>query len=144
MDKFLNPEEFNIDELFKGKYLIPIYQRLYSWTTLEVKQLLSDIDSIYQNIKDTNIDNLDNDDYILFIGTLFIKTERNVKNTYNEYDIVDGQQRITTLTLLLMVLLNKLYTLNSDDDTVKELENYLWEKADRKRNSALQVLHLVI
>lgn len=142
MDKFLNPEEFNIDELFKGKYLIPIYQRPYSWTTLEVKQLLSDIDSIYQNIKDTNIDNLDNDDYILFIGTLFIKTERNVKNTYNEYDIVDGQQRITTLTLLLMVLLNKLYTLNSDDDTVKELENYLWKKADRKRNSALQVLTL--
>lgn len=137
MDKFLNPEEFNIDELFKGKYLIPIYQRPYSWTTLEVKQLLSDIDSIYQNIKDTNIDNLDNDDYILFIGTLFIKTERNVKNTYNEYDIVDGQQRITTLTLLLMVLLNKLYTLNSDDDTVKELENYLWKKADRKRNKCI-------
>lgn len=96
MDKFLNPEEFNIDELFKGKYLIPIYQRPYSWTTIEVNQLLSDIDNIYQNIKDSNLDDLDNDDYILFIGTLFIKTERNVKNTYNEYDIVDGQQRITT------------------------------------------------
>lgn len=142
MDKFLNPEEFNIDELFKGKYLIPIYQRPYSWTTVEVKQLLADIDEIYQNIKDSNIDDLDNDDYILFIGTLFIKTERNVKNTYNEYDIVDGQQRITTLTLLLMVLLNKLYALNSEDDTVKELENYLWKKSDRKRNHTLQVLTL--
>lgn len=142
MDKFLNPEEFNIDELFKGKYLIPIYQRPYSWTTIEVNQLLSDIDNIYQNIKDSNLDDLDNDDYILFIGTLFIKTERNVKNTYNEYDIVDGQQRITTLTLLLMVLLNKLYLINSVDDTVKELENYLWKKSDRKRNNTLRVLTL--
>lgn len=73
MDKFLNPEEFNIDELFKGKYLIPIYQRPYSWTTIEVNQLLSDIDNIYQNIKDSNLDDLDNDDYILFIRNIIYK-----------------------------------------------------------------------
>ena len=142
MDKFLNPEEFNIDELFKGKYMIPIYQRPYSWTCNEVTQLLSDIDNIYNNYKNADPLHLDNDDSILFIGTLFIKTEKNVKNTYNEYDIVDGQQRITTLTLLLMVLLNRLYILNSEDESIKDLENYLWKKLDRKRNNSLRVLTL--
>ena len=48
MDQFLTPEEWNIDNLFKGKYIIPIYQRPYSWGESEVKQLLKDIYSSYQ------------------------------------------------------------------------------------------------
>lgn len=48
MDQFLAPEEWNIDNLFKGKYIIPIYQRPYSWGESEVKQLLKDIYSSYR------------------------------------------------------------------------------------------------
>ena len=48
MDQFLTPEEWNIDNLFKGKYIIPIYQRPYSWGENEVKQLLKDIYLSYQ------------------------------------------------------------------------------------------------
>ncbi len=140
MEKFLTPEEFNIDDLFKGKYLIPIYQRPYSWGECEVKQLLKDIDYTH-NIFINSTQSV-NDDSLLFIGTLFIKADRNVKNTYTEYDIVDGQQRITTLTLILMVILNKLYRLNSDDEIVKDIENYLWKKVDRKRDKSLRVLTL--
>ena len=108
MDKFLNPEEFNIDNIFKGKYKIPIYQRPYSWGKDEVVQLLTDIEKTYNIYKRSNIENenINNEEMILFTGTLFIKTEKNIKNTYTEYDIVDGQQRITTITLILMVLLN--------------------------------------
>ena len=47
MDQFLTPEEWNIDNLFKGKYIIPIYQRPYSWGESEVKQLLKDIYSFF-------------------------------------------------------------------------------------------------
>lgn len=53
MDKFLNPEEFNIDEVFKGKYNIPIYQRPYSWRKEEVCQLLRDIQNSYCLYKKT-------------------------------------------------------------------------------------------
>ena len=50
MDKFLNPEEFNIDNIFKGKYNIPIYQHPYSLVKDEVIQLLEDIDKVYNYI----------------------------------------------------------------------------------------------
>lgn len=144
MDQFLTPEEWNIDNLFKGKYIIPIYQRPYSWGENEVKQLLKDIYSSYQlfiasQSGDTSVKN---EEMLLFTGTLFIKTNRNVKNEYTEYDIVDGQQRTTTLTLVLMILLNILTKIDSDDDAVKEIKNYLWKKVDRKNNKDARVLTL--
>jgi uncharacterized protein with ParB-like and HNH nuclease domain len=144
MDQFLTPEEWNIDNLFKGKYLIPIYQRPYSWGENEVKQLLKDIYSSYQLfIASQNGDtSVKNEEMLLFAGTLFIKTNKNVKNEYTEYDIVDGQQRTTTLTLVLMVLLNTIIKIDSDDDAVKEIKNYLWKKVDRKNNKDVRVLTL--
>ncbi len=144
MDKFLNPEEFNIDNIFKGKYSIPIYQRPYSWGKEEVIQLLNDIEKTYRLYNAANIDskNIHNEEMLLFTGTLFIKTEKNIKNTYTEYDIVDGQQRITTITLILMVLLNYFYKIESEDDAVKDIENYLWKKVDRKREKETRVLTL--
>lgn len=140
MEKFLTPEEFNIDDLFKGKYIIPIYQRPYSWGEHEVKQLLTDIDKTHDIF--INSSQSDDDDSLLFIGTLFIKADKNVKNTYTEYDIVDGQQRITTLALLFMVILNRLYKIQSEDEIVKDIENYLWKKIDRKRDKSLRFLTL--
>ena len=144
MDKFLNPEEFNIDNVFKGKYNIPIYQRPYSWQREQVTQLLKDIENSYSLYKKSNNEDLqvNNEELLLFAGTLFIKTERNVKNTYVEYDIVDGQQRITTFTLILMAILNRLYLLNSEDEVVTEIENYLWKKDGRKREKTQRVLTL--
>ena len=79
---------------------------------------------------------------LLFAGTLFMKIKRNVKNAYTEYDIVDGQQRITTIILMLMALLNHFYINNSEDDAVLEIENYLWKKVDRKRDKSSKVLEL--
>lgn len=144
MDKFLNPEEFNIDNVFKGKYNIPIYQRPYSWGKEEVSQLLKDIEISYHLFEKSNSGELQvsNEELLLFAGTLFIKTERNVKNTYVEYDIVDGQQRITTFTLIMMSILNHLYSKESEDDVVTEIENYLWKKVDRKREKTHRVLTL--
>ena len=144
MDQFLTPEEWSIDNLFKGKYVIPIYQRPYSWGESEVNQLLKDIYSSYQlSIASKNGDtSIKNEEMLLFAGTLFIKTNRNVKNEYTEYDIVDGQQRTTTLTLVLMILLNILIKIDSDDDAVKEIKNYLWKKVDRKNDKDVRVLTL--
>ena len=140
MDKFLDPEEFSFDNIFKGRYLIPIYQRPYSWGERQVKQLLVDIDEAYHNV--ATGDGFNDGDNVLFVGTMFIKIEANIRNEYTEYTVVDGQQRITTLTLLLMSLLNRLYVLKSDDDLVKDLNNYLWKKEDRKNSKDKRVLEL--
>lgn len=140
MDKFLTPEEFCLDDIFKGRYMIPVYQRPYSWGEKQIKQLLDDIDEAYKLYKNSN--GLNADDCVLFTGTMFIKTEANIRNEYTEYTVVDGQQRITTLTLLLMSLLNHFYVVKSDDDVVGEIRNYLWKKEDRKNDKNKQVLTL--
>lgn len=70
-------------------YTIPLYQRNYAWTEVEVIQLLEDI-------KDKLADN---DDY--YIGTLTID------KSAGEYYIVDGQQRFTTITLINAVAQGK-------------------------------------
>ena len=140
MDKFLTPEEFSLDDIFKGRYKIPVYQRPYSWGEKQIKQLLRDIDEAFLAFQNGNLQNAD--DGVLFVGTMFIKTENNVRNEYTEYTVVDGQQRIPTLTLLLMAMLNHFYIENSDDDIVGEIKNYLWKKEDRKNDKNKPVLTL--
>jgi len=68
------------------RYKIPAYQRPYSWEKENVNQLLEDVYEAAQN---------DEEEY--FIGSLItIKDENN-----QHYDVVDGQQRLTTLNLIL-------------------------------------------
>ena len=146
MVEFLKPEEWNIDKIFEnGKYNIPIYQRPYSWGKEEVSQLLKDILELFelykQNIGSSQIPN---EELLLFTGTLFLKFDfkKRTNGSYCVYDIVDGQQRITTITLMMMVLLNKFFIEDIEDDAVTEIKNYLWKKLDRKNNKEDRILTL--
>lgn len=76
-----------IDDVFQLKLRIPDYQRPYKWAVENVQQLLEDL--LYH---------FDENQKPYRIGTLI--THKNVE--YN--DIVDGQQRITTLFLILYCL----------------------------------------
>lgn len=77
------------------KYIIPIYQRPYSWTDEQIKKFLSDIFLSYWG----------SDGYIIedpmFIGTMQLSEKDGVKN---EQQVIDGQQRLTTFLILLKVL----------------------------------------
>ena len=76
------------------EYEIPIYQRNYAWEAKEIEQLLQDIIDYSKNHKDKNY----------YIGTLVVaKNEQGAKNYYNT---IDGQQRLTTLTILSSVIKN--------------------------------------
>ncbi|WP_321480397.1 DUF262 domain-containing protein [uncultured Bacteroides sp.] len=79
-------EEY-LKEQKKDYYDIPLYQRGYKWTPKEVKKLLKDIDTFNPS---------DNKFYCLQNITI-------VPNG-NVFNVVDGQQRLTTLTLLLSYL----------------------------------------
>lgn len=76
-----------IDVFNNNQYVIPIYQRNYAWGKCEIDQLLEDISSFINN----------NEEY--YLGTLVVK-----KNNANKYEVIDGQQRLTTLFLLLSFL----------------------------------------
>lgn len=139
MNKFLDPDEYKLEDVFKGKYNIPIYQRPYSWAEVQVKTLLEDVENNF--IQDGSVDCTKK---IFFAGTMFVTHIDNIKNSYNLADVVDGQQRITTFTLILMKILDYYYSLSSEDvyDIVRELEQFLWKKESRIINKELRVLEL--
>lgn len=84
-------ELYNIEKLFEERYIIPIYQRNFEWGESEIRQLILDI-------FDYSIDNYNKDYYI---GTLIVYDRK------NNFEIIDGQQRLTTLCILLSLIKNK-------------------------------------
>ncbi len=77
----------------KNQLVIPIYQRLYSWEKEQCKQLWDDIIKIGGN------DKIDGH----FIGSILYVLDR-ITHSNNALLIIDGQQRLTTITLLLTAL----------------------------------------
>jgi len=108
-----------IGSIFNGnRFVIPTYQRKYSWTDNERKALWQDIE---ESIKD----NMNH-----FVGTLSFKENKSVGlSTDTIYEIIDGQQRITTIFILLKVLIDKI----TDDKTKTALlSSFIGSEGDLK------------
>lgn len=75
-----------------GKYIIPIYQRNYAWGKLELEQLIDDVYDASIHSKDKSY----------YIGSLVVYKRKN-----GDYEVIDGQQRLTSLTILYSVLSSK-------------------------------------
>ncbi|MFP6139301.1 DUF262 domain-containing protein [Helicobacter pylori] len=93
-----------------NQFVIPIYQRLYSWGKEQCKQLWDDIIKIGGNDKMNGH----------FIGSILYVLDGNTHSN-NTLLIIDGQQRLTTITLLFIALRNH----SSDEVKRKEIESYL-------------------
>ena len=88
----LNIREF----LNEGKYVIPIYQRNYDWGEREALQLLEDISDYAQKNKEQD----EKQPYYIGSAVVFLRTAHG--ETY--FETIDGQQRLTTLTILACLL----------------------------------------
>lgn len=82
----------SLQEIFQSKYIVPLYQRNYAWAQDEIEQLLQDL---YENFKKSKT----NPTLNYFIGSLVV-----LKRKDGLYEVIDGQQRLTTLSLLLKIL----------------------------------------
>ena len=81
------------------RFVIPVYQRNYSWEVKQCKQLLEDIINTGKN------DKIDSH----FVGSIvYMQDKVFLTSSINELTIIDGQQRLTTLMLLLLALSEKL------------------------------------
>ena len=78
--------------LSEDKYVIPIYQRNYDWGEREVLQLLEDISDYAKNSKSQS--------YYIGSAVVFVRTV----NGERYFEVIDGQQRLTTLTILTSLL----------------------------------------
>ncbi|WQS47735.1 DUF262 and DUF1524 domain-containing protein [Helicobacter pylori] len=98
------------EENQNNQFVIPIYQRLYSWKKEQCEQLWDDIIKIGGNDKMNGH----------FIGSILYVLVSNTHSN-NTLLIIDGQQRLTTITLLFIALRNHL----SEEVKRKEIESYL-------------------
>ncbi len=115
-----------IEDNQKNQLVIPIYQRLYSWEKEQCKQLWDDI------IKIGGDDKMDGH----FIGSILYVLD-GITHSNNALLIIDGQQRLTTITLLLTALrdhwsdkrkeIEDHYLINSDKDSDKKFRLILSE-----------------
>lgn len=98
----------------KKTFNIPVYQRNYDWKIEHCTRLFRDIENIIKN----------NFDIQHFIGTV-VYVLSYAQPTYQELILIDGQQRITSITLLLKALYDTI-----EDEELKEdiLETYLINK----------------
>lgn len=85
--------------LSDGIYSIPVYQRNYAWGEREIGQLIADVRDYAQRHAQTQAASQVHDYYI---GTLVVYERRTEQKAY--WEVVDGQQRLTTLSLLVSVL----------------------------------------
>lgn len=101
----------NFGLLANRKYVIPEYQRELRWEEANVKQLIKDVKSRVQ-----------------FLGNIILaeRENDNSDNAQTEYEIIDGQQRITTIYLILKYLKEK-YTEQLDliNNCILIIENFL-------------------
>ena len=87
-----NPNALTLKEIFShASYMVPSYQRNYAWEAPEIEQLVQDI---FDQCNKRNVENR------YYLGSLVV----NWRN--NRYEIIDGQQRYTTLAIIVAVLKN--------------------------------------
>lgn len=120
----LSIDQKSVSQLFEDKqsdFLIPDYQRPYAWTTDECATLWDDIVSFA--IPEGNKDAFDkNEQY--FLGPIVT-----FRNTDDKLEIIDGQQRLTTLMLMLRSFYSK-FSQQKDDESVKtreKIERCIWQ-----------------
>ena len=94
----------NLDELFEEDafFIIPDYQRGYAWGTNQIADLIEDIKIIKKK---------DDENLFHFTGTIVA-----IKDNEQRWEVIDGQQRLTTLIILIKAIYDK----NQDDSLLSK------------------------
>lgn len=119
----LTVDQKNVKGLFqesKTSFLIPDYQRPYAWGDVECKTLWEDLFTF--SFPNDNCDQFNEEDEY-FLGPIVT-----FKNDEKKLEIIDGQQRLTTLMLLLRAFYNKLSHMKDQNSQAmkQDIEKCLW------------------
>lgn len=110
MSKKISGAEYPLAKIFSSDfdYSIPSYQRPYAWTDVQAGELFADLYDFF----------LKESDDTYFLGSIVLIKEEGHPNA----EVIDGQQRLTTLTILLAVITSCL-----DGDLRADFESYIRE-----------------
>ena len=105
----IDSQDVSLNELFYDFYVVPSYQREYVWETEEVERLLQDINTDYSS-------NEPEADSEYFIGSIVVCTTQD-----STFELIDGQQRMTTTFIVLCAIRDYLHDLGATP--IDELQN---------------------
>lgn len=121
----LSAEQKSIKMILKNdRFVIPSYQRPYSWTEDQCRELWEDLVNFFQS---------DKKDEGYFLGNIIFAKSNDVE----ELEVIDGQQRLITLSLLLKAL--SFYDKNNDD-----VHECLWHTDRRDKSKKSPRLRTVV
>ncbi len=109
----ITPTTLSLQQFFSvgnEQFLIPAYQRRYAWGQKQQRELFDDIRLLPAG--DTHL-----------LGTVLFLSGTHSPNI-NQLELVDGQQRVTTISILLSVLANRL-AIDGDEEAAKEIRKLL-------------------
>jgi len=118
----IESDKLFVKDVFDKWYRIPEYQRPYVWGSDQVIELLDDIHKACKS----------NPDSEYFLGSMVLLKKK--ESTYEEYDLLDGQQRLTTLFIISAVVRDLAKTLTMNDDEKKVLAETAEQCIYQKKN----------
>lgn len=119
----IKSEKILIKDVFKMWFRIPEYQRPYVWGYEEISDLLDDLVFAMQEKPDSEY----------FLGSFVFQSKPpspELGNVFPENDLLDGQQRMTTLLLLVAVIRD----MTDSSNIKKKCHEYIYQEADSIEN----------
>lgn len=122
----------NVEEVFKNEYesidkgknfFIPIYQRDFTWSFKEIEKLIKDIDDVLNEKTDTTYRQYFIGGIVLCRDSIFEESRSNIS-----LEVIDGQQRLTSISIILVSLYQQLKHTNRDFGIKKEFVEKLIER----------------
>lgn len=113
----MKAQDLQFTQLLEGskQFVIPIFQRTYSWEQSHCRQLWDDIIRVGKSAEQNSH----------FIGSVVYIPETKVDASIPRWLVIDGQQRITTMTLLLLALKRRVEKEGLDEPiSAAEIEDY--------------------
>ena len=125
-----------LNELIAGtkcQFVIPVFQRNYDWRIKDCERLFNDIIDLAED--------KEHPDRKHFIGAFVCKFNKFVDLSFNQYVLIDGQQRLTSITLILKALYDYLGEFGDKyEETKSEIkETYLINKFAKDSNLKLKL-----
>ena len=128
MENKIDGQGMSVAQVFEDRYVIDYFQREYKWEKKHIEQLIYDLDfAFHESYKNGDtIDDIPN--YKPYFMGPYI-----VSRHHTMYSLIDGQQRLTSLTLLLI------YIVKQFPDTRDDLEKLIYKRSFKKESYNLNI-----
>lgn len=132
----IDAKDKKLSEILSGqRYKIDVFQREYRWQRVHIEALVSDLSlSFLKSYKEGDTIENSNSYDCYYMGPIVV-----CQDEKGDLSIVDGQQRLTSFTLLLIYLNHLQKELNIDEDSAFDIDTYLYVKKGGRKTLVLNI-----